>query len=161
MAVEHVFADEAAVLFVLFYSRIVLVDDYAVFIAYSYGAVKLFCPVWYHFQLFLMLFGLLSYFLTLTKLVTFSILLKKSWIRLGILFGLCIFHRSCDSGPHFLRKEIYPRNRFVPEKVFFGSGGLFFRLLLHLWYEENSYFGIDPNHGALWGIMGAWCAVPV
>lgn len=53
MAVEHVFADEAAVLFVLFYSRIVLVDDYAVFIAYCYGAVKLFCPIWYHFQLFL------------------------------------------------------------------------------------------------------------
>jgi len=53
MAVEHVFADEAAVLFVLFYSRIVLVDDYAVFVAYCYGAVKLFCPIWYHFQLFL------------------------------------------------------------------------------------------------------------
>lgn len=53
MAVEHVFADEAAVLFVLFYSRIVLVDDYAVFVAYGYRAVKLFCPIWYHFQLFL------------------------------------------------------------------------------------------------------------
>ena len=53
MAVEHVFADEAAVFFVLFYSRIVLIDDYAVFIAYCYGAVKLFCPIWYHFQLFL------------------------------------------------------------------------------------------------------------
>lgn len=53
MTVEHVFADEAAVLFVLFYSRIVLVDDYAVFVAYCYRAVKLFCPIWYHFQLFL------------------------------------------------------------------------------------------------------------
>lgn len=53
MTVEHVFADEAAVLFVLFYSRIVLVDDYAVFVAYGYRAVKLFCPIWYHFQLFL------------------------------------------------------------------------------------------------------------
>ena len=68
MTVEHVFADEAAVLFVLFYCRIVLVDDYAVFVAYCYRAVKLFCPVWYHFQLFLIVF---------TKLVTFSILLKK------------------------------------------------------------------------------------
>lgn len=97
MTVEHVFADEAAVLFVLFYCRIVLVDDYAVFVAYCYRAVKLFCPVWYHFQLFLIVF---------TKLVTFSILLKKSWIRLGILFGLCIFHRSCDSGALSSRSDL-------------------------------------------------------
>lgn len=53
MAVEHVFAYEAAMAFVLFNGRIVLVDDYAVFVAYCYRAVKLFCPVWYHFQLFL------------------------------------------------------------------------------------------------------------
>lgn len=152
MTVEHVFADEAAVLFVLFYCRIVLVDDYAVFVAYCYRAVKLFCPVWYHFQLFLIVF---------TKLVTFSILLKKSWIRLGILFGLCIFHRSCDSGARFLREVIYPRKPGCLGKVFLGSGGLFFRFLLHLWYEKNGYIGIDPNHGALRGIMGAWCAVPV
>ena len=82
-------------------------------------------------------------------------LLKKSWIRLGILFGLCIFHRSCDSGARFLREVIYPRKPGCLGKVFLGSGGLFFRLLLHLWYEKNGYIGIDPNHGALRGIMGA------
>lgn len=120
MTVEHVFADEAAVLFVLFYSRIVLVDDYAVFVAYCYGAVKLFCPIWYHFQLFLIVF---------TKLVTFSILLKKSCIRLGILFGLCILHRSCDSGVRFLRKVIYPRKPGCPRKSFLWLWRVIFQIV--------------------------------
>lgn len=86
MTVEHVFADEAAVLFVLFYSRIVLVDDYAVFIAYCYGAVKLFCPVWYHFQLFLIV--LVYKFSDLSSKTGLS-QKKFSWAVEGYSFDCC------------------------------------------------------------------------
>lgn len=86
MTVEHVFADEAAVLFVLFYSRIVLVDDYAVFIAYCYGAVKLFCPVWYHFQLFLIV---LVYKFTDLFSKTGLSQKKFSWAVEGYSFDCC------------------------------------------------------------------------
>lgn len=86
MTVEHVFADEAAVLFVLFYSRIVLVDDYAVFIAYCYGAVKLFCPIWYHFQLFLIV--LVYKFSDLSSKTGLS-QKKFSWAVEGYSFDCC------------------------------------------------------------------------
>lgn len=86
MAVEHVFADEAAVLFVLFYSRIVLVDDYAVFVAYCYRAVKLFCPIWYHFQLFLIV--LVYKFSDLSSKTGLS-QKKFSWAVEGYSFDCC------------------------------------------------------------------------
>lgn len=86
MTVEHVFADEAAVLFVLFYSRIVLVDDYAVFVAYCYGAVKLFCPIWYHFQLFLIV--LVYKFSDLSSKTGLS-QKKFSWAVEGYSFDCC------------------------------------------------------------------------
>lgn len=86
MTVEHVFADEAAVLFVLFYSRIVLVDDYAVFVAYCYRAVKLFCPVWYHFQLFLIV---LVYKFTDLFSKTGLSQKKFSWAVAGYSFDCC------------------------------------------------------------------------